>query len=1609
MRFKVLRAKRSKTRAVLRRAAGCEALETRCLLSVTLPANIPTTVFNVTTFGAVANGMGSSGAANATAIQNAINAAKVNVVGGFTGGIVEIPAAALPYESGPITLASNVDLQVDSGAELQTEPMANYPGEGGASVSNFINGSNLTNFEITGSGDIDGNGQAWWTAYTANNAIGRPRLINITGSNLLLVQNIELSNSPMFHLAISTTNNVTINAITISAPGTNAPNTDGMDLGGSHYMVENCNVSTGDDNVVMKPGSTFTSDVTVTGCTFGFGHGMSIGGQTNLGLNGLTITNDTFNGTTAGIRLKASRIAGGLVTNITISNITMTNVQFPINFDSYYLDGTIPTTSPQDPPQAITTTTPFWQNIAISNLTATWNSSLPSYSASAFSDSYCGVIWGLPEAPIENVTLTNVKITSGRFGMDLDHVRNIFFDSSTVMTPGSGSAFISNSSVSTPYDAIYWLNQNIGSPATAGSSSLNPTTNTYTVTGSGADIGVVSGSTSSDQFDFDNTPMTGDATFIAQVTSQTSTDPSAKAGIMIRSSTASNSVFAAVIANPNGNVQFLWRSSTGALLGSASIATTSTSPWVKLVRSGNTFTAFAGTSSTNFTQIGTAQTVTMSSSVLAGLAVTSHNNAPSVANTAVFNNVELFCAFSGILDTATPVTTATTVLGVLAADVFSDAGITYTWSTTTFPTGALPPVFSVNDSNPAVATTVNFYKAGSYGFLLTVRAASGLVSTFSLPILNVIQTLTTVAVNPANVLMHESATQQLTATTLDQFNNAMATQPTSFTWTLVTGSVGSVSTSGLYTAPATSGAATIDATSNSIVGTSAITVSATATNLAPTVATAAFALPGIVIAKTANLSVLGADDNTEANLIYTWTASTIPTGAPAPTFTVNGTNVAKNTTVTVGLAGTYKFTATIKDASGSSTTSVATVIVNQTLTSITISPLTKSLNENGTQSFTATGVDQFSKTMSPEPAFFWSLNSGIGNVGASTGLYTAPAAAGSAVVQASALSVTSSPSTVTITNATPTVATPAAASPSPVPGTTTNLSVLGADDGGESNLIYTWAATIIPAGATTPNFSINGTNAAKNSVATFTSAGAYSFTVTIQDSGGLTTTSNVAVTVNQTVTSITVSPPSISVGSTGSLQFSAAAFDQFGNAIASPTFIWSTTGSSNSIDSNGLFQAGSTAGPFPVQAAIGSIDGAAVVTIIPTVFADAGTYYVALAADLSTEQIWVGSAGVGSPTYSVAIALLPSLAFSGGPDNLTVDFTNGDSVPAGGLSFTGGSGENSLSIIGTAGNDSVNVAAASVTFDSDSPVSYANVQSITVNGGNGADIFTQSAQPGGAATLNFLPTSADTLNINAGIYNIPAPSAGSGFNVYPMGSVTIANGASMAVQTAAATSDRTVMMLGDLAIGATGQFDLGGNDMIVANDTLADVNGMLAAGFTTGIGLASSLAASSGHVLGVELNNDSGQPLTSAFDGVSVGISDVLVKYTFFGDADLSGSVDANDYIQLDAGFDSQTGANPLGGWQNGDFNYDGKINGDDYTLIDNAFNTQATAPLAATANSPVISPPAAPQSQIVPAYTNVAVFSSSNEISLDQLSHRHTSRLADWLSANPTDYVPPT
>jgi hypothetical protein len=176
------------------------------------------------------------------------------------------------------------------------------------------------------------------------------------------------------------------------------------------------------------------------------------------------------------------------------------------------------------------------------------------------------------------------------------------------------------------------------------------------------------------------------------------------------------------------------------------------------------------------------------------------------------------------------------------------------------------------------------------------------------------------------------------------------------------------------------------------------------------------------------------------------------------------------------------------------------------------------------------------------------------------------------------------------------VKTPAKASANPVAGTSVNLSVLGQENGSDSGLTYTWSSSG-PAGVT---FSDNGDNTAKNSIATFSLAGTYTFTAAITD-GSQTVTSGVTVTVKQTLTSLTVSPTTPTVFDGMTQQFSASALDQFGNPLKTqPVITWTVdTGGIGTIGSKGVYTAPTNkVGSATVRAHSGAINKSTVVTVV---------------------------------------------------------------------------------------------------------------------------------------------------------------------------------------------------------------------------------------------------------------------------------------------------------------------------------------------------------------------------------------------------------------------------
>ncbi len=809
MRFFARSVSRRHRRSSILRA--CESLEPRCLFAIPLPV-IPAGTFLVTTYGAVGNGTTD----NTADIQAAINAAS-----SAGGGTVEFPAAASPYECGPITMASNINFQVDSRAELQALPYGTYPGSGTTSVSNFITCKNLTNFEFSGSGTVDGNGSPWWTAYDANNTIGRARLLNITGSSTILIQNLHLQNSPEFHIAFGTTNNVTINGIVINTSAS-SPNTDGIDPAGDNYLIENCNISDGDDDIAVKPQSTACANITIQNCTFGSGHGLSVGGETNDGLNGLYVNNCTFTGTTNGIRLKADRTNGGVVENLYYSNITMTNVQYPILIDSYYNGGNnLPTSPSSVTSQAyVAGMTPLWENIIFANMTST----------NSASNSLAGVIYGLPEALVTNLDFVNVKLTA-KTGLQINYASNIRFDANCHITVSSGSDLYGSTSGSptypNPYDATVvaagFTNADIGSPTVAAGTSsalFDPDSTQWTIMGDGAGI-----TGASDQFNSTFGSIIGDLILTAQLKSLAAvTGAAPQAGVMFRNSSAVGDAFAAVLQSSTQIVFEYRTASGGAITVATPISATVGSDYLRITRAGSSFSGFYSTNGTTWTQIGSTVSLTaINNTAFGGLAATAGLNGS--LSTAVFANVSALTGPSiatAASASPNPVTGSTTNLSVLGSEAGSDSGFIYFWQAT----GPAPVFYSALDSNAAKNNTATFAAAGSYNFSVLIVDPLGLSASSAVAV-PVNQTLRSIAVSPATFTVADGQTKSFTASGLDQFAHAMSSQPT-FSWTVDSGSAGSINSAGAYSAPfAGPGSATVRATAGSTSGTAAVTVQLT--------------------------------------------------------------------------------------------------------------------------------------------------------------------------------------------------------------------------------------------------------------------------------------------------------------------------------------------------------------------------------------------------------------------------------------------------------------------------------------------------------------------------------------------------------------------------------------------------------------------------------------------------------------------------------------------------------------------------------------------------------------------------------------------------------------
>jgi hypothetical protein len=178
-----------------------------------------------------------------------------------------------------------------------------------------------------------------------------------------------------------------------------------------------------------------------------------------------------------------------------------------------------------------------------------------------------------------------------------------------------------------------WTFADAGYLTTPGNATFS--NNTFTVKGAGLDYGGYR----ADAFGFAYKSMTGNGAIIARYASRQNYSHICKVGLTMRESLSGGSKHAFVLIDGADSAGFIYRTSTGGSgsgTGSVNVAGSTPPEWLKLERSGSTFTGSVSTDGTTWTQINSV-TITMNSTILVGFAVCSRNN--GYLDTATFDNI----------------------------------------------------------------------------------------------------------------------------------------------------------------------------------------------------------------------------------------------------------------------------------------------------------------------------------------------------------------------------------------------------------------------------------------------------------------------------------------------------------------------------------------------------------------------------------------------------------------------------------------------------------------------------------------------------------------------------------------------------------------------------------------------------------------------------------------------------------------------------------------------------------------------------------------------------------------------------------------------------------
>ncbi len=253
----------------------------------------------------------------------------------------------------------------------------------------------------------------------AYHAFFRSAMVKLTGCRNVLLQGVTFQNSPEWNLHPLLCENLTVDGVTVRNPWY-SQNGDGIDIEScDRVLIVSSSFDVGDDAICVKSGvdeagrrrGVPAKNLLVDGCTVYHGHGgFVVGSEMSGGVNRTVVRNCTFIGTDVGLRFKSQRGRGGVVENIWIENISMTDIPGEaLLFDLYYKKRF----SPGDSVPPVTEGTPVFRNLFVRNITGTGIGTAMLFN-------------GLPEMKLQNVSVEEVSFEAEE-GITVREAQNVTF------------------------------------------------------------------------------------------------------------------------------------------------------------------------------------------------------------------------------------------------------------------------------------------------------------------------------------------------------------------------------------------------------------------------------------------------------------------------------------------------------------------------------------------------------------------------------------------------------------------------------------------------------------------------------------------------------------------------------------------------------------------------------------------------------------------------------------------------------------------------------------------------------------------------------------------------------------------------------------------------------------------------------------------------------------------------------------------------------------------------------------------------------------------------------------------------------------------------------